>query len=143
MDVAVNYWAILACGAAAMVVGFMWYGPIFGAWWSRLSGFTDADMEAAKANPWPMYRSYALTFVGALLMAYVLHHGLVFGNAYLQMSGVTAGLIGTFWFWLGFVVPVSISDTLWGRNSWTLWMLNAAYWLVQLWVMAIILSLWM
>ncbi len=142
MEVVINYWAMLGCVAFAMVVGSLWYGPLFGKIWSRESGFTDADKAAALANPTQMYVSYALTAVGALVMAYVLAHGLEFGNAYLQMSGLTGNLMGAFWFWLGFVVPVVMNEVLFGKKTWTVFGINIAYYLVLLLGFAAILAYW-
>lgn len=140
MDVVVNYWALLGCVVYAMVLGSLWYGPLFGTLWSREMGFTEADKQAAMANPGGMVRSYALTALGSLLIAYVLHHGLVFGNAYLQMSGVTGNLMGAFWFWLGFVVPVLLNEVLFGKKTWTTLAINLSYYLVLLLGMAAILA---
>jgi len=30
MSYHINIWAILACGVASLVIGFIWYGPLFG-----------------------------------------------------------------------------------------------------------------
>ena len=142
MEVPVNYVAILACGVAAMVVGFVWYGPLFGKKWADLMGWGTLTPEAMKEKQRAAVPGYIASFVGALVMAYVLQHGLVFGNAYLNMSGVNAGLMGAFWFWLGFVAPVTVGQVFWDGKPWMLWLINAGYWLVQMVVMAIILSLW-
>jgi hypothetical protein len=140
MDVVVNYWALLGCVVFAMIVGFLWYGPLFGKLWSREMGWTEADKQAAMANPSKMYLSYALTALGALAIAYVLHHGLVFGNAYLNMSGLQGNLMGAFWYWLGFVVPVVLNEVLFGKKTWTVFGINIAYYLVLLLGMAAILT---
>lgn len=140
MDVVVNYWALFGCVVFAMVVGTLWYGPLFGKIWSREMGFTKEDQEKAMANPAGMYRSYALTALGALLIAYVLHHGLVFGNAYLQMSGISGNLMGAFWFWLGFVVPVLLNEVLFGKKTWTTFVINVGYYLVLMRGMAAVLT---
>ncbi len=142
MDVPINYYAILACGIANMILGFIWYGPLFGKPWSRLMGWGDMTPEKMAEMQKSARPAYVVTFVGALLMAYVLAHGLVFGNAYLGMSGVSAGLMGAFWFWLGFVVPVTIGTVFWDKKPWTLWFINAGYYLVALCMMATIISLW-
>lgn len=140
MEVLVNYWAILGCVAFAMVLGFLWYGPLFGKLWSREMGWTEADKAAAMAKPSGMYKSYALTALGSLLIAYVLQHGLVFGNAYFQTSGLEGNLMGAFWYWLGFVVPVLLNEVLFGKKTWTTLAINLSYYLVLLMGMAAILA---
>jgi hypothetical protein len=144
MEVVINYWALLGCVVYAMVVGFLWYGPLFGKIWSRESGFTEADKAAALAKPTQMYLSYVLTAIGALAIAYVLNHGLVFGNEYLGMSmrDLGSNMMGALWFWLGFVVPVVLNEVLFGKKTWTVFGINIAYYLVLLLGMSAILTYW-
>ncbi len=139
--VPINYWAVLLCGIVSIVLGFVWYGPLFGKLWMSLSGQTAERIEAAKAEgKGKMYRGYALAFIGALVMAYVLAHSLVFGNAYLGTSGISGGLMVGFWNWLGFIAPVTLGMVLWDGKPWKLWFLNNAYQLLLLLIMGVILS---
>jgi hypothetical protein len=94
MDVAINYLAIIGCVVFSMVVGFLWYGPLFGKKWSKEMDFTKADQEAAMANPKRMYLNYASTALGSAVIAYVLAHALVFGNAYMHTSGLAGQSYG-------------------------------------------------
>ena len=138
--VAINYWAVLVSAAVAIGIGYAWYGPIFGKQWIALMGWSMADMEAKmKQGVGPQY---VLQAVGALLMAFVLLHALVFASSYLHESGVIAGLETGFWNWIGFIVPVTLGSVLWDGKPWKLWVLNAAYYLIVLLVMGLILALW-
>lgn len=140
MEVPVNYLAVLVAGVLSVVLGGLWYGPIFGKKWMALMGINPSMIsEADKKNMW---RSYLMTFVGALLMAYVLSHVLVFAQSYFQASGVTVGITTAFWSWLGFVAPVSIGAVLWEKKPWSLWFINAGYFLVSLILSGVILSAW-
>ena len=136
----VNYWAVLAGAIASMVIGALWYGPLFGKQWMALSGFSREQLESQKAKG--MGKRYGLMFVGSLLMAFVLSHSLVFASTYLDINGYMAGLMSAFWNWLGFIVPVTIGSVLWDGKPWKLWILNNAYHLVTLSVMSVILALW-
>lgn len=138
--VPVNYLAVVVSAVAAMVLGFLWYGPVFGKMWAKEMGWTPEAMEAAKKKS--MTKQYALQALGALVMAFVLSHALVFASTYLHESGISAGLQTGFWNWLGFVVPVTLTAVLWDGKSWKLWGLNAGYYLVTLCVMGVILALW-
>jgi hypothetical protein len=140
MDVVVNYWALVGCVVYSMALGMLWYGPLFGALWSREMGWTEADKQAVMANPGSMYRSYALTALASLVMAYVLHHVITFGNAYAGSSGVESGLMGALWCWLGFMVPVLLNEVLFGKKTWIVFGINVAYYLVLLMGMAAILA---
>lgn len=142
MEIPINYWAVLACGVYAMMLGFLWYGPLFGKKWANLMGWGSMSEEEVKAKQKKAMPLYAVSFVTALIMAYVLAHGLIFGNAYLNMSGVVAGLQGSLWYWLGFVMPIMLGGSLWGGKHWKLLLIDGGYYLVQILGMGVILSLW-
>jgi hypothetical protein len=136
--VPVNYLAIVACAVVAMVLGYLWYGPIFGKEWMRLMGMHGGSMGGGKN----MGMLYGIQFVGALLMAFVTAHALIFASAFLHESGTSAGLMTGFFNWLGFVAPTTIGMVLWEGKSWKLWAIVAGYWLLTLCTMGVILSLW-
>ena len=136
----INYLAVLAAAVSSMVIGFLWYGPLFGKQWMAWSGMSAADKDKASSSG--MGKSYALMLVGSLVMAFVLAHALVFASAYLDAAGVSAGLAAGFWNWLGFIAPVTLGSVLWDNKPWKLWVLNNAYQLVTLCVMGVILALW-
>ncbi len=138
MDVSVNYLAILLAAAASMFVGFLWYGPmLFGKQWMKLMGYTEKSLAAAKTQ---MGKTYGISFLLALVTAYVMAHALVFGNNYLGMSGPGAGMQGAFYFWLGFTMPVQATDVLFGGKSWALFKINTGYQLASLMAMGSILG---
>lgn len=140
--VPVNYLAIALAAVAAMVVGFLWYGPLFGKKWSDLMGFGEMTPERMQDMQKKARPGYALTFVASLLMAYVLAHNIIFASSYLKVSGLAAGAQAAFWTWLGFIVPVTLGQILWENRPRMLWLINVSYWLVNLLVMSIILSVW-
>ena len=139
--VAVNYLAVLAAAVLSMAIGALWYGPLFGKKWQELLGMTKEKLEQAKAKG--VAKSYALMFVGSLLMSYVLDHALIFASAYLKTSGVGAGVEVGIFNLLGFIAPVTLGVVLWEGKSWKLWLINNGYYLVTLVLMGILLALWM
>ncbi len=138
--VPINYLAVAAAAIASMVIGFVWYGPLFGKTWMKLSGIAPEKIDPAKAPG--MWKTYVLAFVGSYVMSYVLAHSLVFAAAYFGMSGVSSGLMSGFWNWLGFIAPVTLAAVLWESKPWKLWVLTNGYYLVTLLVMGTILSVW-
>jgi hypothetical protein len=139
--VEINYLAVVVAAVASMVIGGLWYGPLFGRQWMAFMGYTpeqcaSPEMKAAAK------KSYAIMFVGSLVMAYVLAFSIALADIALQTSGLSSGLMGGFWNWLGFVAPVLLGAVLWERKPWKLFFLNAAYYLVTLLVMGVILALW-
>ena len=104
--------------------------------WGEMTPEKMKEMQK-KARP-----AYAANFVGALIMAFVLSHALVFASSYLHESGISAGLQTGFWNWLGFIAPVTLGSVLWDGKPMKLWMINAGYYLVGLLIMGVILALW-
>jgi hypothetical protein len=137
--VPINYIAVVVAAAAHMVIGFLWFGPLFGKQWMALSGVSMDKINAAKPN---MGKTYVLSALGALVMAWVLSYSLVFASAYLHVTGVQAGLMAGFWNWLGFIATVTLGTVLWDGKPWALWLLTNAYYLISLCVMGVILAAW-
>jgi hypothetical protein len=133
MEVHVNFLAVAAAAVASYILAAIWYGAIFSKLWMRLTGIT--DMKPAPMN-------IILVLVGCFIMAYVLDHSIVFGDFYLKTAGVQGGLMGAFFLWLGFVATVTLCTKLYERKPWGLWLLDNAFWLISMMVMATILSVW-
>ena len=141
MDIPVNYLAVLVAAVANMGIGFLWYGPLFGKMWTELMGWGAMTPERIADRQKKARPAYAISFVSALVMAYVLLHVIFFANAYAP-SGLQSGLSGGFWMWLGFVAPVTVGSVLWDGKPWKLWVINAGYYLVALLIMGTILGYW-
>ena len=135
MNVAINFWAVLVAAVGSMVVGSVWYGPLFGKQWMKLSGLTEKDLEAGKKD---MPKTYGLMYVSSLVMACVL--GVFLSN--LGITDMAGGAMVGFWAWLGFVATVMFGTVLFEKKSMNLYFLNAAYQLVTLVVMGAILGAW-
>lgn len=133
MEVHVNYLAVAAAAIACYIIAAIWYGAIFSKVWVRLTGIT--DMKPAPLN-------IVLVLIASFVMAYVLDHSIIFGNAYLKTSGVSGGLMGAFFLWLGFVATITLCTKLYEKKPWGLWLLDNAFWLISMMVMATILSVW-
>ena len=136
----INYLAVLASAVLMMVLGYLWYGPLFGKQWAALMGWSSEDMKAKMSKG--AGKSYALMALGALLMAFILDHALIYATSYEQWAPLSAGLFVGFANWLGFVVPVSLSTVLWDGKPWKLWFINAGYYLVGLLLMGVLLAMW-
>jgi hypothetical protein len=125
-----------------MVLGYVYFGPLFGKMYIQLMGLDKMDPVKSEEMKKGMMKSYVFAFIGSLVTAYVLSHMLVFATAYMKTSGVSAGLSTGFWVWLGFVAPVTMGMVLWGTHPWKLWVLNNGYNLIQLLMFGVILALW-
>ncbi|OHB25465.1 MAG: hypothetical protein A2542_00555 [Parcubacteria group bacterium RIFOXYD2_FULL_52_8] len=137
----INYFAVVGAAVVSIVLGFLWYGPLFGKQWIAMMGWTEEQCSDAQKKGMGA-KTYVPMIVGALIMAYVLSYSLVFASTYLQASGASAGLMAGFWNWLGFIAPVIMGSVLWEGKSWKLWVLNSGYYLVSLCLMGMVLAVW-
>lgn len=131
--------AVLVAAIVTMVLGYIWFGPLFGKLWMRLNGFTMETMSAQKGK---MAQMYIIMFIGALVTAYVLAGVHIFASTYLNIGGIDSGILAGFMSWLGFTAPVTVNYTLTTQKSWKLWAVNSGYYLVSFVVMGIILAVW-
>jgi len=131
-SIEVNWLTILCAGVASFIVGAIWYSVLFGKTWAKLQG---VKMGSGKGTG----KLYVINFVAGLVTAYVLVHALRYAGA----STVLDALVVGFWNWLGFfAVTTLLGSVLWEGKSAKLFCINAGYWLVNLWVMSLILTLW-
>ncbi len=117
----INWVALIAAAVASMAVGFIWYGPLFGKAWMKLTG------KKEMGNKSEMPKMYAILFVSSLVTAYVL-------------SVLGAGLQTAFWVWLGFQATLLLHGVLFEGKSWNLYFLVAGHQLVNLLAMSWVLS---
>lgn len=136
LDMNVNWLAVLAAALVNMALGFLWYGPIFGKAWMKLSGLTDAKLNEMKNKG--MSSTYVLSMLGALVMAFVMAQFVNISGA----STVTEGALLGFWAWLGLVAPVQLTQVLYEGKSWNLYFINTGYYLVSLKLMGAVLASW-
>lgn len=136
MDVAINYWTVLAAAVVGMILGMLWYGPLFGKVWRRLSGLSEADMRAMPLSP---MQAMGLGFIFTLLTPFVL--AWLAGSLNL-VTGADA-LRLAFWVWLGFYVPTTAGSFLWEGKSPKLFLLGITYYLIMLSAMSWIVVRWM
>jgi hypothetical protein len=133
----INYLAVLVAGLINMPLGMLWYSTLFGKQFMALVGMKkDAVMTPEMKKQ--INKSYATTFVCSLLMAYVLAVIIVMFGA----TTLTAGLIGGFWCWLGFIVTTNIGTVLWENRPFKLYLINMGYYLVSMLIMGGILAVW-
>ncbi len=135
MEFVINYWAVIGAAAANMVVGMLWYGPVFGKVWRNLMGFTPESMKAMPLTPLQATFGGVIT---ALLMSYVLAYVAI------AFDGTTLSdaLMMAFFMWLGFIAPVMAHTFLWEGRSFKLFAFNAAAGLVSMVAMSLVLVLW-
>jgi hypothetical protein len=135
-EVIVNYWAVLACAVASMVLGFLWYGPLFGKAWMKAMGMNpNMSREEIKAKQAKATPGYVAMFISSLVMAYVLKHMLTYAGA----ETVSDGLMGAAWIWVGFVATIGLAARFFEERPWSYYFINRGYDLVNLLVFSVLL----
>ncbi len=124
-----NLLAIVLGAISNMVVGFIWYGPLFGKAWIRAIGKTPDQIGA----PGP---GYALTLVGALVESFVLAL-LVKG---LMAQGLIDGAIIGLFVAIGFVLTTFAAAYIFEGRPLRLYLINVGYHFFALIVMGIIIA---
>ncbi len=139
MNVDVNYLAVVVASVVAMAAGFLWYSPaVLGKPWMKLMGYSSESLQEAKKQ---MGKLYATSFVLTVVMAYMLFHVMTLSKSFYGYPSTSTGLTSGFSMWLGFVLPVQASDTLFGSKNWKLLGINSGYQLVSLLLMGLTIGL--
>lgn len=139
MQFDINYLAVLAATVASMAIGALWYSPIlFGRLWTSLMELDDKKLQEMKKKG--KGKSYAIVFLGSLIVSYVLAHFVIYARA----GGISDGITLGFWVWIGYfaIAMLGMDVVLWEGRPVKLYLLNALHYLVTLVVMGAILSIW-
>lgn len=133
----INIWAVVVSAIASMIIGSIWYGPLFGKRFIHEMGMDTWTPEKQAEMKKSMTISYVWQFIASLVMFFVLAW-------YITTSihpGVYGGVANAFGLWLGFVVPLSLGNVLWGGNK-TLFWLTIGNMLITLLVAGMIIGGW-
>jgi hypothetical protein len=134
MDVTVDWIAVILATIAAMVIGFVWYGPLFGKAWLKLVGLKEKEASANWQKP--MIAMLVLAFV----QAYILTHLINFAGSYYGDTSAARGVSTAFWVWLGLVVPTVVGNNMFARRPIQLNYIEAFNALLTLMVMGAIIG---
>ena len=132
----VNLLAILVSGVIAMIIGFLWYGPLFGKVWIKLSTISPKQMKEMKKKS--IGKSYFLAFLGILLMSYILSLLVSYFSATTFEQGAWLGFL----LWAGFFVTSKLQMMLWEGKPFKLYLLNVIQDLFVLVIIGGVLAIW-
>ncbi|MCA9353661.1 DUF1761 domain-containing protein [Candidatus Nomurabacteria bacterium] len=139
METSINYLAIIVCGVIAMVVGSVWYGPLFGKTWMRIVGVSEMDESRRKEMQKKAMPQYIIQFVLVLFQVLVLSH-------LINDTQSVTGLSRSLWIWAGFVMPTIAGCAMWTNDSSKImrsrFMIQAGYQLSMFIIFGIILMNW-
>jgi hypothetical protein len=127
----INWIAVIVGVILANVLGFVWYGPLFGKPWTRAIGKSPEEMQGS-----PMM--YAVTVIASLITMVVLAASVqAFGSATLVEGAVVGAALA-----IGlYATGTYVGSTFEGRNI-TLWQINTLYNFVVIVVMGAVFAAW-
>jgi hypothetical protein len=135
----VNVWAVLVCALVTMVAGFVWYSPVlFANPWMVLMGYDPNDKAKIAEMQKSAGPSYAMSLVASILAAIVLGKIIEVANVNSALNGMEIGLA----IWLGIVTTVQLTNALFSRQPFKLYLINTGYQAVCYLAMGAILGGW-
>ena len=112
-----NYLTILICAVTAMVIGFIWYGPLFGKIWRQMMEGDTKSIEQNEAIKKSMWIAYLAQLILSIITAWTL---LYFISNWTNFTASFVGIAVCAWF--GFVMTTNASAALWsGRPKKIAW----------------------
>ncbi|MFO7669694.1 MAG: DUF1761 domain-containing protein [Bacteroidales bacterium] len=139
METEVNYWAVASGAVLSMVIGAIWYGPVFGKKWMEILGVNPADKEAIKKMQKSTGPLYAAQFLLTLFQVLVLAH-------LVADTKIAGGIERSLWIWAAFVIPTLAGAVMWtndtGKLKWTRFLIQGGYQLVIFIVFGTLLQFW-
>lgn len=135
LGVEVHFISIILAMIVNIAVGMLWYGPLFGKIWLKMTGMKQED---AQMKPIDM----AMAWVVAFLMTVGLNSTLQFSEMVSEIDGIlnilaTAGMITA-----TFMAPVGLNLVIWEKRNPMLFLLNMGHFFVTLIATGIVLSFW-
>jgi hypothetical protein len=135
----VNLWAVLVSALATMAAGFVWYSPaLFAKPWTVLMGYDPSDKAKMAEMQKGAGPSYAMSLVASILSAIVLGKIIHVAHVNSALYGMKIG----FAVWLGFVTTVQLTNALFSKQPFKLYLINTGYQLVCYLAMGAILGGW-
>jgi hypothetical protein len=135
----INYMAVLLCTFLSMVLGYVWYGPLFGKKWMEIVGVTSDDMEKRKEMQKGVGKLYLVQFLLTLFQVFIL-------SFFLNMFDKSLSLEHSFWYWAAFVMPTIAGSSMWNNDSskvaWSRFLIQSGYQLILFIMFALVLSNW-
>ena len=115
----VNWVAVLIVVVFSMVLGMIWYGPIFGKLWLKLIGKT-ADEVSGGAG----------MYVGSALLALVAAYVFAVIVISIGIDTVGGGILAALVVWIGVGASTGLNASLFNETKMGVWLLNASYELI-------------
>lgn len=113
----INIWAVLVSAVVSIVIGSIWYGPLFGKQFMAFMG-VNKPPKMDKTVQRQMMRTYTLQVIASLLMFMFI--ALLVSN--IGPQTVSGGIMLALLTWIGVIVPVQLGREIWGGKMGIFWL---------------------
>jgi hypothetical protein len=138
MDISsLNFLAIIVATLSTFLVGWLWYGPLFGNAWMDAVGMTEEQLQ--KGN---MAKIFGLAFIFELIMAFNLAMFLTGTPEAAEQMTASMGAIYGFLTGFGWIFFALAVNSLYEQRSWKYIIINGGYWSVTFTIMGLIIGAW-
>ncbi|MFH2073146.1 MAG: DUF1761 domain-containing protein [Actinomycetota bacterium] len=110
-------WLAIVLGAvAAMALGALWYGPVFGKLWSSKSGVgrSGGPVQIAMTGAYCLVFNMALQYLGLATVKFEFEHALV--------AGIVLGVLA--------IGPALYSSVVWAKKHTIVFFIDLGFWFV-------------
>jgi len=158
----INFLALFVAALSTLVVGSVWYGPLFGKVWMKENGFSEEELKQGS-----MVKIFGLTFVFSLFLALMMHFlcihqfgplGMIGGPDFIETAKPSYaafmldygdayrtyqhGALHGFMSGLFLALPLVGINGLFERKSWKYIFVHSGYWTVVMTIMGAIVCGW-
>jgi hypothetical protein len=128
-----NHWAVLVSALILWILGAIWHSPaLFAKPWMAALGIVPSGPKKGLAA------GMVSSFLGDLLVAFVLLHFVVWSGAETAGTGAFVGFLS----WLGFIAATQFPQGIYESRPPRLFAINSGYWLVGLLIIGALLAVW-
>jgi hypothetical protein len=125
----IGFLVALLAAVVSFAIGWLWYSKfMFGKVWMGEMGVTVEPTKEEKKKM--LMKTLPLHLLGDFVKAWIL----LFLAANLHANQFYFGAF----VWLGFMIPVLLSDVLYGKTSWKMFLIHAGYYLVSILAMGFV-----
>lgn len=135
----INYWAVGVGAIISMILGAIWYGPLFGKKWMEIIGVNPtilAEREAMQQSARPLY---GVQFILVLFQVLVLAH-------LIADTTRVGGLERALWICAAFVIPTLAGAVMWTNEAknikWARFLIQGGYQVVCFIIFGLLLQFW-
>ena len=133
----VNFLAVVVSLVAYTVLGMLWYGPLLGKRWMKLSGMDQVDMSSPEAK-----KSQMAGYISSLISSFIAMLTLAVVLKALGVTGALNGLLGGAGLGFGLVAMTLVGEAAWHDYPWGLVAINAGYRVLGLAIGGLIIGVW-